>query len=287
MSDQPVKLTRSRSRFWAGFRRNKLAILGLLIVVLMGTSALLAESIAPYNPIQPDYAARLAPPSPTHIFGTDELGRDIFSRLLYGARISLVISLIAEGLALTIGITLGLISGWYGGWLDDLIMRVTDVFFAIPGLLFLIVWTTIFEPGPISIFLGLGLIAWPSSARLMRAQVLSIRSTDYVMAAQALGAPVSSILLRYILPNAIAPIVVIIPLGIAGVILSEATLSFLGLGIQIPNPSWGIMVEMGRNYLLGEQWWYAIFPSLWIMLTILGLNFLGDGLRDALDPLTN
>jgi peptide/nickel transport system permease protein len=285
MTDQPIQLSRSGSRTWLVFRRNKFAVIGLIIVVLMGTSALLAENIAPYNPIQPDYVARLAAPSASHIFGTDELGRDIFSRLLYGARISLVISLIAEGLALTIGITLGLLSGWYGGWIDDVIMRITDVFFAIPGLLFLIVWTTIFEPGPISIFLGLGLIAWPSSARLMRAQVLSIRSTDYVMAAQALGSPVSRILWHYILPNAIAPIVVIIPLGIAGVILSEATLSFLGLGIQIPHPSWGIMVEMGRNYLLGAQWWYALFPSLWIMLTILGLNFLGDGLHDVLDPL--
>jgi peptide/nickel transport system permease protein len=287
MSDQPVSLKRSRSRFWWVFRRNKFTLIGLVIVVVMGICALFAQNIAPYNPIEPNYGARLAPPSRDHIFGTDELGRDIFSRLLYGSRISLTISFIAEGLALFIGMTIGLLAGWYGGWLDDILMRITDVFFAIPSLLFLIVWTTIFEPGLVSIFLGLGLIAWPSSARLMRAQVLAIRGTDYVMAAQSIGAPVNRILWRYILPNAIAPIMVIIPLGIAGVILSEASLSFLGLGVQIPYPSWGGMVETGRNYLLGDQWWYAVFPSLWIMLTILGLNFLGDGLRDALDPLTH
>jgi ABC-type dipeptide/oligopeptide/nickel transport system permease subunit len=163
-------------------------------------------------------------------------------------------------------------------------MRITDVFFAIPGLMFLIVWVTIFEPGPLSIFLALGLIGWPGLARVMRGQVLGIKELEYVTSAQALGASTPHILLLHILPNAIAPMIVLAALGIAGAILSEATLSFLGLGIQVPNPSWGTMVQFGKNYLPTGQWWMAIIPGLVIMLTVLGFNFLGDGLRDALDP---
>jgi ABC-type dipeptide/oligopeptide/nickel transport system permease subunit len=278
---QPVS---NRARFWIAFRRNRVAMFGLLMVILLGLGAIFAPNIAPYDPIEPHYTARLAPPNAEFFLGTDELGRDLFSRLLYGARISLVIGFIAQGVALAIGMMLGLVAGWYGGWIDDLIMRITDVFFAIPGLLFLIVWVTIFEPGPISIFLALGLIGWPGEARMMRSQVLGIKELDYVLAARALGAQPWRIMLRHILPNALAPMIVLATLGIAGVILSEATLSFLGLGIQIPTPSWGTMVQFGKNYLPTGQWWYAVIPGLTIMITVLGFNFLGDGLRDALDP---
>ena len=274
----------NRARFWVAFRRNRVALVGLALVILLGIGAVFAPNIAPYDPIEPHYTARLAPPSAQFLLGTDELGRDLLSRLLYGARISLVIGFIAQGVALAIGMVLGMVAGWYGGWIDDLIMRVTDVFFAIPGLLFLIVWVTIFEPGPISIFLALGLIGWPGEARMMRSQVLGIKELDYVLAARALGAPAWRIMFQHILPNALAPMIVLATLGIAGVILSEATLSFLGLGIQIPTPSWGTMVQFGKNYLPTGQWWYAVIPGLTIMITVLGFNFLGDGLRDALDP---
>ena len=246
--------------------------------------ALLAPMIAPFNPIEQHIIDRLKAPNAQYLLGTDELGRDLFSRLLYGARISLVIGFVAQGVSMFIGISLGLISGWYGGWIDDVIMRMTDIFFAIPGLMFLIVWVTIFEPGPLSIFLALGLIGWPGLARVMRGQVLTIKELEYVTSAQALGASTPHILLRHILPNAIAPMIVLAALGVAGAILSEATLSFLGLGIQVPNPSWGTMVQFGKNYLPTGQWWLAVIPGLVIMLTVLGFNFLGDGLRDALDP---
>lgn len=281
LNEQPVN---NRSRFWMAFRRNRVAVFGLILVVLLGISALLAPMIAPYNPIEQHIIDRLKAPNAQYLLGTDELGRDLFSRLLYGARISLVIGFVAQGVSMSIGISLGLISGWYGGWIDDVIMRMTDIFFAIPGLMFLIVWVTIFEPGPLSIFLALGLIGWPGLARVMRGQVLTIKELEYVTSAQALGASTPHILLRHILPNAIAPMIVLAALGIAGAILSEATLSFLGLGIQVPNPSWGTMVQFGKNYLPTGQWWLAVIPGLVIMLTVLGFNFLGDGLRDALDP---
>jgi peptide/nickel transport system permease protein len=285
--NMPVQLTTAprsnRARLWASFRRNRIAMIGLAIVVTLSLAALLAPVIAPYDPIVPDYGARLQPPSRAHLLGTDELGRDIFSRLLYGARISMVIGFVAQGVAITLGVILGSMAGWYGGWVDDLIMRVTDVFFAIPGLMFLIVWVTIFEASAITLFLGLGLISWPSNARMMRSQVLVIKELDYVIAARMLGASTFRILWRHVLPNAIAPMIVLASLGIAGVILSESVLSFLGLGISIPNPSWGTMVDIGRNYTT-NAWWYAVFPGLVIMLTVLGFNFVGDGLRDALDP---
>jgi peptide/nickel transport system permease protein len=284
----PVSLSKkrvtNRSRFWMAFRRNRIAIIGLIIVVTLAILAVFAPLIAPYDPIAPHYTDRLQPPSAQFLFGTDELGRDLFSRLVYGARISLVIGFIAQGVAMFIGVTLGLLSAWYGGWIDDLIMRTTDVFFAIPGLMFLIVWVTIFEPGPFSIFLALGLIGWPGLARVMRGQVLTIRELEYVISARALGATDRQILVRHILPNAIAPMIVLAALGVAGAILSESTLSFLGLGVQIPNPSWGTMVQFGKNYLPTGQWWLAVIPGLTIMITVMGFNFLGDGLRDALDP---
>lgn len=281
LSEQRVN---NRSRFWMAFRRNRVAVFGLVLVIVLGVMALLAPVIAPFDPIEQHIIDRLKPPSAQYLLGTDELGRDLFSRLLYGARISLVIGFIAQGVSMSIGILLGLISGWYGGWIDDVIMRITDIFFAIPGLMFLIVWVTIFEPGPLSIFLALGLIGWPGLARVMRGQVLGIKELEYVTSAQALGASTPQLLFRHILPNAIAPMIVLAALGVAGAILSESTLSFLGLGIQVPNPSWGTMVQFGKNYLPTGQWWLAVIPGLVIMLTVLGFNFLGDGLRDALDP---
>ena len=281
--DLGIRHISNRERFVQSFRSSGIAQMGLLIVVVLSLSALLAPTIAPYDPLEPDYTVILQPPDTSHWLGTDELGRDIFSRLLYGARISLVIGFIGEGVSLSIGLLLGSISGWYGGWIDDLIMRITDVFFAIPSLMFLIVVVSIVKPGPVSIFMALGLISWPSETRMMRSQVMSIKNMDYVMAARAIGVSTPRMLVQHILPNALAPMIVLGTLGIAGVIQSEAILSFLGLGIQIPTPSWGTMINTGQNYIFNAAW-YAIFPGLAIMITVLGFNFLGDGLRDAFDP---
>jgi peptide/nickel transport system permease protein len=280
LKQQPVS---NRARFWRAFLRNRVAVIGLVIITLMVLGAVFAPLIAPYDPITPHYTTRLAPPSAQFLLGSDELGRDVLSRLLYGARISLVIGFVAQAVSITIGGTLGLLAGWYGDWIDDVLMRVTEIFYAIPGLMFLIVWVTIFDPNPVSIFLALGLISWPGNARMMRGQVLSIKELDYVTSARALGASTRHILLYHVLPNAIGPMVVLASLGIAGAILSESILSFLGLGIQIPTPSWGTMVSAGRAQLT-TAWWNAVFPGLIIMLTVLGFNFLGDGLLDAMQP---
>lgn len=286
-------------RFRRTFFRNRIAVLGLIIVITMILAAIFASSIAPHAPNKINAADRLSPPNMTYLLGTDNFGRDIFSRLLYGARISLVIAFVAQAVAITIGISLGLISGWFGGWVDDLIMRITDAFFAIPGLMFLIVWVNIIDPASIplygffnslglepiqiSIFFALGLIGWPADARMMRSQVLSIKEREFVIAARSMGASNIRIMIQHLLPNAIAPSIVLASLGIAGAILAESTLSFLGLGVRIPNPSWGTMIDEGRNFFT-NAWWYATFPGLTIMLTVLGFNFVGDGLRDALDP---
>ena len=283
LNDVPEGTTTGRARFWRSFRQSKIALFGLILVLAMSFMALFADVIAPYDPIEPHYTDRLVPPSAAYPLGTDELGRDIFSRLLYGARISLVIGLVAQMVSVSIGIVVGLLAGWYGGWVDDLLSRTIEIVWAIPGLMFLIVVVTIFEPNALTIFAALGLISWPGQARLMRGQVLTVKGMEYVIAAQAMGASTARIMFQHILPNAIAPMIVVATLGVAGAILTESTLSFLGLGIQIPNPSWGTMIDIGRNYTT-NAWWYAIFPGLAIMITVLGFNFIGDGLRDALDP---
>jgi len=270
------------NRFWRAFFRHKLGLLGLVLLVLFGLAAIFAPWVAPHNPLEQHIAtARLEAPSFEHPLGTDELGRDILSRLVYGARVSLYIGLVAEGVALAIGIVLGSMAGYLGGWVDDLIMRLTDIFFAIPSLLFLIVVVFLFDSSASTIFIALGLISWPSEARLMRSEVLRLRDREFVTAAGALGGRSWRVIVRHILPNALASMIVIGTLGIAGAILSEATLSFLGLGIQQPIPSWGTMINQGQEYIF-SAWWYSVFPGLTIMLVVLALNFVGDALRDAL-----
>ena len=285
-----------RSRVTRAFLRNRIAILGLIIVLMVVFAAVTAPIISPYDPNEIHAADRLVPPGTSYLLGTDEFGRDIFSRLLYGATISIQIAIIAQSISISIGVVAGLVSGWYGGWIDDLIMRFTDAIFALPGLVFLIVWVQIvdekqlsvfstfgLDPKKASIFLALGLIGWAGTARMMRSQVLTLKEREFVVAARAMGASTGRIMFFHILPNGIAPIIVLTTLGVAGVILSESGLSFLGLGVLIPNPSWGTMIDTGRNYTT-RAWWYAVFPGLAIMITVLGFNFLGDGLRDALDP---
>ncbi len=270
------------SRRLRAFARHRLGIVGLVIVLTFTLIAVFAPQIAPYDPTTQRIAtARLEAPSAEFLMGTDELGRDLFSRIVYGARISMRIGLIAEGIALAIGIVLGAAAGFFGGAVDNLIMRVADVFFAIPGLLFLIVVVAIFGSGASTIFLALGLISWPGEARVMRSEVLRLREREYVTAARALGLRDVGIIAKHVLPNALASMIVIGSLGVAGAILSEATLSFLGLGIQEPLPSWGTMINKGQQYIF-TAWWYSVFPGAVIMLVVLGFNFLGDAVRDAL-----
>ncbi|HLR47057.1 MAG TPA: ABC transporter permease [Deinococcales bacterium] len=270
------------SRRFRAFRRHRLGLVGLGIVLIFTFAAIFAPYIAPHDPVTQRIAtARLVPPGAEHWFGTDELGRDLFSRIVYGARISMRIGLIAEGIALLIGIVLGAAAGYFGGAIDNAIMRVADVFFAIPGLLFLIVVVAIFGSNATVIFLALGLISWPGEARLMRSEVMRVRSQEYVSAAHALGLRNFGIILKHVLPNALASMIVVGSLGVAGAILSEATLSFLGLGIQEPLASWGTMINRGQNYIF-NAWWYSVFPGAVIMLVVLGFNFLGDAVRDAL-----
>lgn len=262
--------------------RHRLGMIGLVIVIAFSAAALFAPQLAPHDPLQQRIAtARLEAPSAEYPLGTDELGRDILSRLVYGARISMRIGLIAEGIALVIGMTLGSLAGYLGGWVDNLIMRLTDIFFAIPSLLFLIVVVAIMDATATTIFVALGVISWPSEARLMRAEVLRLREREYVTAARAVGMRNWRIIVRHIMPNAVASLIVVGSLGVAGAILAEATLSFLGLGIQQPVPSWGTMINQGQEYIF-SAWWYSVFPGLTIMLAVLGFNFVGDALRDAL-----
>jgi peptide/nickel transport system permease protein len=297
-ADDELKSSSNNRRLVRAFFANKVAVFGLIIVLLIIFAAVFADWVAPYDPNAISPLDRLTPPGTEFWLGTDEFGRDIFSRLVYGARISLVIAFVAQSVAITIGIALGLVSGWFGGWVDDVIMRITDAVFAIPGLMFLIVWVAVIDNAGIeftalegiglssrhvSIFFALGLIGWAADARMMRGQVLTVKEREYVVAAKAMGASDLRIMVRHLLPNAVAPTIVLASLGVAGAILAESTLSFLGLGIEIPNPSWGTMIDQGRNFFT-SAWWFAIFPGLTIMITVLGFNFVGDGLRDALDP---
>jgi peptide/nickel transport system permease protein len=270
-------------RFGRTFFRNKIAVAGMVIVIIMIFCGIFASVIAPYNPNKNNVRDRLRPPDSEYLMGTDDYGRDIFSRLLFGAQRSLQIAVVSQTISVVLGVILGMISGWYGGLIDDFLMRVTDAIFAIPTLIFLIVWVSIFGSDLIMILIALGIVGWASDARMMRAQVLSMKEREFVVAARAMGASAPRIMFYHLLPNCIAPTIVLASLGVAGVILAESGLTFLGLGVQIPNASWGGMINDGGKFIT-SAWWYALFPGLAIMFTVLGFNFVGDGLRDALDP---
>jgi peptide/nickel transport system permease protein len=260
-------------------------MIGLVIVIGLYLIAVLAPVLAPYDPVAQGDLSTTAylPPGSGHWLGTDQLGRDVLSRILYGARISLVIALVAVAIALLLGSLLGVVAGYLGGKVDALIMRFTDLVMAFPRLVLLILIMALFEPSVTLIILVLGLTQWPGTARLVRGEVLSLREREFIQAARALGFGRVRIIGRHLLPNVLAPVIVAATLGIGNTIVLEAGLSFLGLGVQAPMPSWGTLVADGRQNLLGA-WWLATFPGLAIVVTVLAFNLLGDGLRDALDP---
>lgn len=267
------------------FGRDALAVAGLAVVVGLCLLALLTPFLAPLDPaFQGDLlAARLSGPSPGHPLGTDQFARDVLSRMLYGARISLGIGFLAVGIAVAVGTLVGAVAGYLGGAVDAVLMRGVDLVMAFPRLVLLISVIALFQPGVGVIVVVLGLTLWPGTARLVRAEVLSLREREFVEAARALGYSRRRIVLRHLVPNALGPVVVAATLGIGNTIVLEAGLSFLGIGVQPPTPSWGTMVADGRNHLL-DAWWLSTFPGLAIVLTVLAFNLVGDGLRDALDP---
>lgn len=270
------------------FKNNKLAFIGFIIIIILILLAVLAPFIIPY---QQDIAKethmenKLLPPSGVHLFGTDELGRDLFSRTIYGTRISFQIGLIAIGLSVLIGIPLGLIAGYFGKWLDEVIMRISDIFLSFPPLLLSIAISALLGPSLTNMMISIAISWWPWYTRLIRGQVVSLRERGFVEAAKSLGVPSWVIIRRHILPNSLAPVIVQISMDFGSIILTAASLSFLGLGAQPPQPEWGLLVNIGKNYFL-TNWWYVTFPGLFIFITVMAFNLFGDGLRDYLDPKT-
>jgi ABC-type dipeptide/oligopeptide/nickel transport system permease subunit len=269
----------------ARLRRDPRAAIGVSVVVLVTLAALLAPAIARHDPFAIDLAGQLARPSAEHWMGTDVQGRDVWARLVYGARVSLAVGIVSQSIALLIGVTLGLVAGYYGRWVDEVVMRLADVTLAFPTLLLLIAMVAALQPSMPVVFATIGIVGWAGMARLVRGQVLVVRQLEYVQAVRALGAVDRRIVLRHVLPNVIAPVVIAATLGVAGAIMAEAALSFLGLGVQPPTPSWGAMIADGRDLTqLRNSPWTSLFPGLAIGASVLGFNLLGDALRDALDP---
>jgi len=270
---------------WAKLRADRRAMIGLGAIVVLLVLAIAAPLVARADPTRIALADQLQPPSLAHWLGTDLQGRDVWARLVYGARISLSVGFLSQGIALTIGLSLGLVSGFYGRWVDETVMRLADVTLAFPSLLLLIALAAAFEPSLTTVLVTIGVVGWAGMARIVRGQVLVVRQLEYVQAARALGERDYRIITRHLLPNCIAPVVIAATLGVAGAIMAEAALSFLGLGVQPPTPSWGSMIADGRDLeQLRHAPWTSLSPGLAIGAAVLGFNLLGDALRDALDP---
>lgn len=266
--------------------RNPLAFWGFVIIATVLALALLAPLLAPYDPDAIDVKAILLQPSSTHWMGTDGLGRDVFSRMLFGARISLLVGFVAVGIATIIGVILGAISGYYRGWVDVVIMRTVDVMLSIPTFFLILAVIAFLTPSIWNIMIVIGLTSWMGVTRLVRAEFLSLREREFVLASATLGARDHRLIFRHLLPNSLTPIIVSSVLGVASAVLVESGLSFLGLGVQPPQASWGNILTDGKEYI-EFAWWLSFFPGSAILLTVLGYNLLGEGLRDALDPRTN
>lgn len=272
-----------RERLSYLFSRYGLLFTGALIVGLMSLAAIFAPVLATHDPLMPNSGAILLAPGAEHFFGTDTMGRDVFSRMLYGARVSLWIGFVSVGIGVGIGVTLGLIAGYFRGIVDECIMRFVDIMLCFPTFFLILAVIAFLGQSIVNIMIIIGLTSWMGIARLVRAETLSLRERDFVLAARLSGAGPARIIARHILPNALAPVLVSATLGIAGAILLESSLSFLGIGVEYPLPSWGNILILGKQ-TLGVAWWLSLFPGLAILLTVLGYNLLGEGLRDILDP---
>lgn len=265
------------------FSRNRLSVIGAVTVFLLITISLLAPFIAPYDPTAIDVRHTLSPPSKTHLLGTDELGRDLLSRIIWGSRVSLKVGFVAVGIAIVIGIVIGAIAGFYGGKVDAILMRFVDIMLAFPTFFLILAVIAILEPNIFTIMAVIGITSWMDVARLVRAEFLSLKERDFVGAARAVGVSDTRLIFRHILPNALSPVFVAATFGVAGAILIESGLSFLGLGVQPPDPSWGNILTAGKDNI-EIAWWLSVYPGLAILITVLSYNLVGEGLRDALDP---
>lgn len=270
---------------WRHFVRHRLALISLITMVVVASAIIVGPFFISYDPERIDFAAKNESPSLAHPMGTDELGRDQLVRVLEGGRISLAVALAAVSVAMTVGVLFGAVAGYAGGWVDNALMRVVDVFYSLPGLFILILLVTIIGPGFLTIVVAIGILRWMGAARLVRASFLSLKEKEFVESARAAGAGRVRIIFRHILPNALSPIIVAGTLGIAGAILTESALSFLGLGFQPPQATWGRMLQEAQRSVLNDgHWWRGFFPGLMIFISVLSVNFIGDGLRDAVDP---
>jgi len=268
---------------WRRFSANRLALLGLAIIIALLFVAAFADLLAPYSPYQGDLRAGLRPPDAEHWLGTDEQGRDILSRLLYGSRLTLYVIVLVAILAAPVGLIVGTVAGYAGGWIDTILTRITDIFLAFPKLVLALAFVAALGPGIENAVIAIAITSWPPYARIARAETLTVRNSDYIAAVRLMGASPLRIVVRHIMPLCLSSLIVRVTLDMAGIILTAAGLGFLGLGAQPPLPEWGAMIASGRRFIL-DQWWVAAMPGIAILVVSLGFNLLGDGLRDALDP---
>lgn len=275
-----------RYRIWMALRANPLAMFGLAIIVFFVILSLVAPMVAPYDPAAQDLSNRLGRPSAAHWFGADELGRDILSRVLYGGRVTLGMVITVVVLVAPIGLAVGTIAGYFGGWVDTLLMRVTDVFLAFPRLILALAFVAAIGPGVQGAIIAIALTAWPPYARIARAETLTVRNSDFIAACRLTGASKMRIVARHIAPMCVPSLIVRVTLDMSSIIITAASLGFLGMGAQPPSPEWGAMIATAKQYML-QQWWVAVAPAVAILLASLAFNFLGDGLRDVLDPKQN
>ena len=267
------------------FARHRLALIGAIVIALLGVIAILAPVIAPYDPNEIDLFATAQGPSRAHLLGTDDIGRDVLSRLIYGTRVSLSVGLVSVTIYVLIGTVLGSLSGYFGGWVDSTIQRFTDAVMCFPSLIIIVAAVAIVGPSIYNVMIVIGLLTWPGICRLVRGQILTLREREFVEAARAMGAPPWKVIFSHLLPNTIAPITVAATFGVAAAILTEAGLSFLGLGVQPPTPSWGNLINTAQSAAVLQQMpWLWVPAGVMIDLSVLSINFIGDGLRDALDP---
>ncbi len=273
----------AKSVFWQRFSSNRLALAGGIIILVLAFTALAAPLLAPYDPNMIAGNHILEAPNNHHIFGTDDLGRDILSRVLYGARISLAVGFVAVGISSVIGIVLGAFAGYYGGWIDTVVMWLVNTMLAIPTFFLILAVIALLEPSIWNIMIVIGLTSWMGLTRLVRAEFMSLKEREFILAAKSLGASDKRVIFRHMFINSLAPVIVSAVLGVAGAVLVESSLSFLGIGVQPPTPSWGNILTAGKANI-EIAWWLSVFPGLAILITVLGYNMLGDGIRDAADP---